>query len=86
MPSSSTISSSDKSKVKSAIPSSNHKIITATVGRVYATYPSSSKWSYIGIEGAIAFVRDLVKATFYFKVVDLKVRRPRILLLISFMV
>ncbi|PWN48801.1 WH1-domain-containing protein [Violaceomyces palustris] len=72
MPSSSTITSSDKSKVKSSIPSSANKIITATVGRVYAAYPSPSKWSFIGIEGAIAFVRDLNKATFYFKVVDLK--------------
>ncbi|EPQ31071.1 uncharacterized protein PFL1_01260 [Pseudozyma flocculosa PF-1] len=72
MPSSSTISSSDKSKVKSAIPSSTNKIITATVGRVYATSPNPLKWDYAGIEGAIAFVRDLSKATFYFKVVDLK--------------
>lgn len=72
MPSSSTISSSDKSKVKSAIPSSNNKIITATVGRVYAAHPNPSQWSYAGVEGAIAFVRDLSKATFYFKIVDLK--------------
>ena len=72
MPSSSTISSSDKSKVKSAIPSSSNKIITATVGRVYVAHPSPSQWSYTGVEGAIAFVRDLSKATFYFKVVDLK--------------
>lgn len=72
MPSSSTISSSDKTKVKSAIPSSSNKIITATVGRVYAAHPSPSQWSYTGVEGAIAFVRDLAKATFYFKVVDLK--------------
>ncbi|KIS68108.1 uncharacterized protein UMAG_03687 [Mycosarcoma maydis] len=72
MPSVSTISSSDKSKVKSAIPSSSNKIITATVGRVYAAHPSPSQWSYTGVEGAVAFVRDLVKATFYFKVIDLK--------------
>ncbi|EST06883.2 WH1/EVH1 [Kalmanozyma brasiliensis GHG001] len=72
MPSSSTISSSDKSKVKSAIPSSSNKIIMATVGRVYAAHPAPSQWSYAGVEGAIVFVRDLVKATFYFKVVDLK--------------
>ncbi|KAJ1024383.1 hypothetical protein NDA18_004551 [Ustilago nuda] len=72
MPSSSTISSSDKSKVKSAIPSSANKIITATVGRVYAAHPSPSQWSYAGVEGAIAFVRDLHKATFYFKLVDIK--------------
>ncbi|KAN0065868.1 hypothetical protein ACQY0O_000999 [Thecaphora frezii] len=72
MPSSSTISSSDKSKVKSAIPSSTNKIITATIGRVYATSRDPHKWDYVGIEGAVAFVRDLSKATFYFKVVDLK--------------
>ncbi|PWY99636.1 WH1-domain-containing protein, partial [Testicularia cyperi] len=72
MPSSSTISSADKSKVKSAIPSSGNKIITATVGRVYATHPDPAAWCYTGVEGAIAFVRDLAKNTFYFKVVDLK--------------
>lgn len=72
MPSSSAISSSDKSKVKSSIPSSSNKIITATVARVYAAPPGQSQWGYIGIEGALAFVRDQVKNTFYFKVVDLK--------------
>lgn len=73
MPSSSTISSSDKSKVKSALPSSSNKILTATVARIYVAYPSKSSWSYSGIEGALAFVRDTGKNTFCLKVVDLKV-------------
>lgn len=73
MPSSSTISSSDKSKVKSALPSSSNKILTATVARIYAAHPSKSSWSYTGIEGALAFVRDTHKNSFYLRVVDLKV-------------
>lgn len=73
MPASSTISSSDKSKVKSALPSSSNKILTATVARVYVAYPSQISWSYTGVEGALAFVRDLTKNTFYLRVVDLKV-------------
>lgn len=73
MPSSSTISSSDKSKVKHALPSSTHKILTATVARVYAAHPNPSSWSYAGVEGALAFVKDLSKNSFALKVVDLKV-------------
>lgn len=69
---SSTISSSDKSKVKSSIPSSSNKILTATVARVFVAYPNKSQWSYTGIEGALAFVRDQDRNTFALKIVDLK--------------
>jgi hypothetical protein len=73
MPSSSTISSSDKSKIKSALPSSANKILTATVARIFVAHPSQSSWSYTGIEGALAFVRDLNKNAFYLRAIDLKV-------------
>lgn len=69
---SSTITSSDKSKVKACIPSSTNKIITATVARVFVAHPNKSTWSYTGVEGALAFVRDLSRETFVLKVVDLK--------------
>ncbi|MCO5596206.1 hypothetical protein L7F22_050266 [Adiantum nelumboides] len=69
---SSTISSSDKSKVKSSLPSSSNKILTATVARVFVAYPNKSIWSYTGIEGALAFVRDSDRNTFALKLVDLK--------------
>lgn len=69
---SSTISSSDKSKVKSSLPSSSNKILTATVARVFVAYPNKSVWSYTGLEGALAFVRDSDRNTFALKLVDLK--------------
>ena len=50
-----------------------HKILTATVARVYAAHPNPSSWSYAGVEGALAFVKDLSKNSFALKVVDLKV-------------
>lgn len=71
MPSSS-FSSSEKSHIKAALPSSAYKIITATPVRVYAAYPSPDVWTYTGKEGALALVRDN-KSCFFFKLVDAKV-------------
>ncbi|CAD6892931.1 unnamed protein product [Tilletia caries] len=83
MPSISTLPGPSKSKVKAALPSSTYKILTATVGRLYAAYPDPNQWSYTGIEGAVAFVRNLnvnpsvpsgtgSEAPFAFKIVDIK--------------
>lgn len=77
MPSASTISGSDKAKVKAAVAATKTKIITATVARLYASEPESGSWKYSGLEGAIAFVRDNEKNTFYLKLVDLKVSFER---------
>lgn len=73
MPSVTTISSDDKSKVKRSVPSSSNKIITATVARVYAACPDPNRWDYAGLEGALAFVRDHSKNSFFLRLVDLKV-------------
>lgn len=73
MPTSSTINSASKSKIKSSLPSSHYKILTATVARVYAAI--DDQWSYTGIEGGLAFVRLLnsdEKGACGFRVVDLK--------------
>ncbi|KAK0552857.1 hypothetical protein OC846_001428 [Tilletia horrida] len=82
MPSISTLPGPSKSKVKAALPSSTYKILTATVGRLYAAYPDPKAWSYTGIEGAVAFVRNLNvtpgipsasgEGPFAFKIVDIK--------------
>ncbi|KAE8215411.1 hypothetical protein CF327_g1286 [Tilletia walkeri] len=83
MPSISTLPGPSKSKVKAALPSSSYKILTATVGRLYAAYPDPNQWSYTGIEGAVAFVRNLnvnpaipsgsgSEGPFAFKIVDIK--------------
>lgn len=69
----SVFSSSDKSNIKSALPSSTYKILTATPARVYVAYPSPDKWTYTGVEGAIALVRD-PRSCFHFKVIDPRVR------------
>lgn len=74
MPSSSTITTSSKSKIKSSLPSSTYKILTATVIRIYLSRGATDSWNYSGLEGAIAFVKDNSKNTFAFKLIDLKVR------------
>ncbi|KAF7288154.1 hypothetical protein HMN09_01421900 [Mycena chlorophos] len=71
MPSQSTLSGDDKAKVKTAIPASSNKIATACLARIYYAHPSPNKWSYAGLQGALAFVKDNTKNTHYFRMVDL---------------
>lgn len=78
MPTSSTITSTSKSKIKSALPSSTYKILTATVARVYVAHPDPNVWSYTGIEGGLAFVKLLNTGGTGFRVVDLKVRHASV--------
>lgn len=75
MPSSGTINSASKSKIKAALPSATYKILTATVARVYAAHPDPDTWSYTGIEGGLAFVKLAATGGTGFRVVDLKVSR-----------
>ncbi|CAO1620345.1 unnamed protein product [Jaminaea pallidilutea] len=72
MPSSGTINSASKSKIKAALPSATYKILTATVARVYAAHPDPDTWSYTGIEGGLAFVKLAATGGTGFRVVDLK--------------
>ena len=67
----STISSSDKSKVKSCISESTYKLITGTMARIYYAYPEPTQWAYSGLQGALMFVLDKGKGLFWFKLVDL---------------
>jgi hypothetical protein len=71
MPAQSTLSADDKSKVKSAIPNSSNKIITAALARVYFAHPQPNKWSYGGLQGALAFARDNSVGSLYLRLVDL---------------
>ncbi|KAL1407344.1 hypothetical protein Q8F55_006766 [Vanrija albida] len=78
MGSSSTLSSDDKSKVKSAVPtggSSSNKIITVAVARIYTAKPGSSTWKYGGATGALVFLADKAKGGLWFRVVDLERNR-----------
>lgn len=56
MPSTSTLTSAEKSAVKKYAPTAHHdKIHAAAIGRVYYAYPDPAKWSYSGIAGAVVF-------------------------------
>lgn len=71
MPAQTTLSTEDKSKVKSAINDAQNKIKYACLGRVYYAYPDPNDWSYAGLQGAIALVLDTSKCAYYFRLVDL---------------
>ncbi|TXT13108.1 hypothetical protein VHUM_01509 [Vanrija humicola] len=77
MGSSSTLSADDKSKVKSAVPTSGstNKIITVAVARIYTAKPGSSSWKYGGATGALVFLADKAKGGLWFRVVDLEGNR-----------
>lgn len=72
MPTQSTISSADKSRIKSTLPNSSYKIFTATLARIYYAYPSPEKWSYAGLQGGLAFVLDVGTGAYWFKLCDLQ--------------
>ncbi|KAG1764267.1 hypothetical protein EV702DRAFT_923998, partial [Suillus placidus] len=71
MPSQSALSADEKSKVKSTLDNSTQKVLTATAARIYFAHPQPNKWSYGGLQGALAFTRDNSKDAFIFRLVDL---------------
>ncbi|KAJ3737262.1 hypothetical protein DFJ43DRAFT_968709, partial [Lentinula guzmanii] len=73
MPSQSALSTDDKAKVKSAIPVSpaTNKIFCATLARVYYAYPDRNRWTYAGLQGALALIRSNVTYSLSFNLVDL---------------
>ncbi|KAK9760795.1 hypothetical protein K7432_014809, partial [Basidiobolus ranarum] len=72
MPSKTLPKADDKAKIKKALPSSQNKIHTATVARLYVAYPDPNVWNYTGIMGALAFVSDkTAPGSFFFRIVDL---------------
>lgn len=72
MPSQSTLSPDEKAKVKSVIPVSAtaNKIFAATIARVYYAHPQPDQWSYSGLQGALAFVKNNTTNALSFKLVD----------------
>ncbi|KAI0674339.1 hypothetical protein C8Q78DRAFT_929572, partial [Trametes maxima] len=70
MPAQSTLSNDEKAKVKAAVNSPANKIFTAALTRIYYAYPKPEEWSYTGLQGALAFVKD-TQGVFYLKLVDL---------------
>ncbi|CAG8786950.1 565_t:CDS:2, partial [Gigaspora rosea] len=47
------------------------KILTATVVRLYVAYPNPDAWTYTNLMGAVVFVKDQEKNSFFFRLVDL---------------
>ncbi|KAI0717345.1 hypothetical protein C8T65DRAFT_528570, partial [Cerioporus squamosus] len=70
MPATSTLSSDEKTKVKAAVNAPANKIFTAALARIYYAYPKPDEWSYTGLQGALAFVKD-TQGVLYLKLVDL---------------
>lgn len=71
MPSQSTLNTEEKNKVKAAIPASSNKILFASLARIYYAHPQPNEWSYSGLQGALAIVKDNSKNTHAFRLVDL---------------
>lgn len=69
MPSQSSLSADDKTRLKSTLP--GDKVLHAALARIYYAYPQPDKWSYTGFQGAIAFVKD-TKNILSFKMIDLE--------------
>ena len=70
MPVQSTLTADEKNKLKAAIVPTG-KIQTAALARIYFAHPDPNSWSYGGLQGALAFVMDNNKNTFFLRMVDL---------------
>ena len=66
-----TLDADENATVKKAIPNSSNKIYYAARARIYYGYASTRKWSYAGLEGALAFVLNISSNTLHFMMVDL---------------
>lgn len=57
MPSTSTLTASEKALVKKHAPiaTASDKVLCASIGRIYYAWPDPAKWSYSGISGAIVY-------------------------------
>ncbi|KAI6121138.1 hypothetical protein F5141DRAFT_499355 [Pisolithus sp. B1] len=61
----------EKTTVKSAISSEDNKIFFATPARIYFAHPRKDKWTYGGLQGALALVEDFSKCAYFVKLVDI---------------
>ena len=79
----SILNDDDKDTVKRFVPKQSNKIQAVAVARLYVAYPSPSKWTYTGLQGAIVLANDLVGNTYWLKMVDISVRREQLLLTLA---
>lgn len=71
MPIQTTMNSDEKAKVKNTL-SGTSRIWSATIARIYYAHPDPQQWSYAGLQGGLAFVKDKGSGLFYFRLVDLQ--------------
>ncbi|CAG8629617.1 4530_t:CDS:2, partial [Scutellospora calospora] len=71
MPSISSINPDEKTAIRKVIKTPKNQIITATVVRLYVAHPNPDEWTYSNLMGAVAFVKDQEKNSFFFRLVDL---------------
>ncbi|KAH7890447.1 hypothetical protein F5I97DRAFT_1798685 [Phlebopus sp. FC_14] len=71
MPPKSSLSADEKTKLNSAIASSD-KRFGAALARIYFAHPQPDKWSYGGLQGALALIDDRSKDALVLKLVDIE--------------
>jgi len=79
----SILSDDDKETVKRTVPKAANKIHAVAVARLYIAYPNKQRWTYTGVQGAAVLANDLVGNTFWIKMVDISVRLPQGLVIMS---
>lgn len=70
MPLAKSLTQEEKAKVTSAVPLPFNKIFAAVPARIYFAHPQRDKWSYGGLQGALAFTYDKSKGAFVLQLVD----------------
>ncbi|KAK7046795.1 hypothetical protein R3P38DRAFT_3422525 [Favolaschia claudopus] len=60
-----------RTKSRPLSPAASNKILFAALARIYYAHPDPNQWSYSGLQGALAIVRDTTKNTYAFRLVDL---------------
>ncbi|KAI1261538.1 hypothetical protein F5Y18DRAFT_200785 [Xylariaceae sp. FL1019] len=71
----SVLNEEDKEIVKRIVPKQTNKIQAVAVARLYVAYPSRSRWTYTGLQGAVVLANDLVGNTYWLKMVDISPAR-----------
>ncbi|KAJ2338349.1 hypothetical protein GGF43_006901, partial [Coemansia sp. RSA 2618] len=70
MPTASLLTSEEKSAIKTAQPSSKHKILAAAIARVFAARPGD-KWRYTKRFGGLVLVKDAHSKASFLRLVNL---------------
>jgi hypothetical protein len=69
----SILNDDDRATVKRFVPKQSNKIQAVAIARLYVAYPSRSRWTFTGLQGAVVLANDLVGNTYWLKMVDISV-------------